>query len=113
VVGWSMSDKDNREAYHRRIGPSGAQGGPGAFQRCLKSHGIAQSMSHPGNPWDNAMAKSFFKTLKQELVRDRLYKMRKDAKQEVFKYIELYYNTQRLHSKNGYKASCELEREIA
>lgn len=56
---------------------------------------------------------SFFKTLKRELVRDRSYKTREDAKQEVFKYIELYYNTQRLHSKNGCKAPCELGREVA
>ena len=42
-----------------------------AFQRCLESHGIAQSMSRPGNPWDNALAESFFKTLKRELVKGK------------------------------------------
>lgn len=39
-----------------------------AFQRCLESHGIAQSMSRPGNPWDNALAESFFKTPERELA---------------------------------------------
>jgi putative transposase len=84
-----------------------------AFQRCLESHGIAQSMSRPGNPWDNAVAESFFKTLKRELINDRRYKSRDEARQEVFKYIELYYNRQRLHSKNGYMAPCDLERDAA
>ena len=131
VVGWSMSDRITEklaidaldQAVGREAPPDdfslvfhddqGVQYTSRAFQRCLESHGIAQSMSRPGNPWDNAVAESFFKTLKRELVRDRSYKTREDAKQEVFKYIELYYNTQRLHSKNGYKAPCELEREIA
>lgn len=84
-----------------------------AFQRCLESHGMAQSMSRPGNPWDNAVAESFFKTLKRELINDRRYKTRDEARQEVFKYIELYYNRQRLHSKNGYMAPCDLERDAA
>lgn len=131
VVGWSMSDRITEklaidaldQAVGRETPPDdfslvfhddqGVQYTSRAFQRCLESHGIAQSMSRPGNPWDNAVAESFFKTLKRELAGDRSYKTREDAKQEVFKYIELYYNTQRLHSKNGYKAPCELEREIA
>ncbi len=84
-----------------------------AFQRCLESHGMAQSMSRPGNPWDNAVAESFFKTLKRELINDRRYKTRDEARQEAFKYIELYHNGQRLHSKNGYMAPCDLERDAA
>lgn len=47
-----------------------------AFQRCLESHGITQSMSRPGNPWDNALAESFFKTLKREPVNGKGYKTR-------------------------------------
>lgn len=46
----------------------GSQHASWAFQRCLESHGIAQSMSRPGNPWDDALAESFFKTLKRELA---------------------------------------------
>lgn len=84
-----------------------------AFQRCLESHGIAQSMSRPGNPWDNALAESFFKTLKRELVKGREYKTRDEARQDIFKYIELYYNRQRMHSAIGYNAPCDLEREAA
>ena len=70
-------------------------------------------MSRPGNPWDNAIAESFFKTLKRELIKERHYRTREDAKQEVFKYIELYYNTQRMHSSLGYQAPCDLERGVA
>lgn len=84
-----------------------------AFQRCLESHGVAQSMSRPGNPWDNALAESFFKTLKRELVNGRGYKTREEAKQDVFKCIELYCNTRRMHSSIGYNAPCDLERDVA
>ncbi|NLA71852.1 MAG: IS3 family transposase [Clostridiaceae bacterium] len=52
---------------------------------------------------DNAVAESFFKTLKRKLVRGRNYSSREEARQEVFKYIELHYNTKRMHS---YLAIC-------
>ena len=131
VVGWSMSgritEKLAMDALGQAVGgedppddfslvfhdDQGSQYTSRAFQRCLESHGIAQSMSRPGNPWDNAVAESFFKTLKRELINDRRYKTRDEARQEVFKYIELYYNRQRLHSKNGYMAPCDLERDAA
>lgn len=131
VVGWSMSDRITEklaidaleQAAGREYPPDdfslvfhddqGAQYTSRAFQRCLESHGIAQSMSRPGNPWDNAVAESFFKTLKRELVKGKRYKTRNEARQEVFKYIELYYNRRRMHSKIGYKAPCDLERDAA
>ena len=131
AVGWSMSGRiterlaiDALEQAVGREGPpddfslvfhddQGSQYTSRAFQRCLESHGIAQSMSRPGNPWDNAVAESFFKTLKRELINDRRYKTRDEARQEVLKYIELHYNRQRLHSKNGYMAPCDLERDAA
>lgn len=131
VVGWAMSDRITEklamDALNQAVGrenpPSdyslvfhddqGVQYTSRAFQRCLESHGIAQSMSRPGNPWDNAVAESFFKTLKRELVKEKGYATRDDAKQEVFKYIELYYNTRRMHSSLGYRAPSDLERVIA
>ena len=131
VVGWSMSGRITEklaiDALEQAVGredppddfslvfhdDQGSQYTSRAFQRCLESHGIAQSMSRPGNPWDNAVAESFFKTLKRELINDRRYKTRDEARQEVFKYVELYYNRQRLHSKNGYMAPCDLERDAA
>lgn len=75
--------------------------------------GVAQSMSRPGNPWDNALAESFFRTLKRELVDNRGCETREEAKQDIFKRIELYYNTRRMHSSIGYAAPCDLERDVA
>lgn len=91
----------------------GSQYASRAFQRCLESHGIAQSMSRPGNPWDNALAESFFKTLKREPMNGKGCKTREEAKQDVSKYIELYCNRQRMRSPIGYNAPCELERDVA
>ncbi len=132
VVGWSMPDRISEklaiDALEQAVGREdppdgfspvlrddrGSQYTSRAFQRCLESHGIAQSMSRPGNPWDNAAAESFFKTLKRELVNDGRRKSKDEARQEAFKCIELYYyNRQRLHSKNGYMAPCDLERDVA
>lgn len=131
VVGWSTSGRITErlaidapgQAVGREDPPDdfslafhdgqGSQYTSRAFQRCLESHGMAQPMSRPGNPWDNAVAESFLKTLKRELINDRRYKTRDEARQEAFKYIELYHNGQRLHSKNGYMAPCGLERDAA
>lgn len=131
VVGWSMSGGATErlamdapgQAVGREDPPDdfslafhdgqGSQYASRAFQRCLESHGMARSMSRPGNPWDNAVAESFFKTLERELTNDRRYETRDEARQEAFKYIELYHNRQRLHSKNGYMAPCDLERDAA
>ena len=87
--------------------------GTGEGWPCLESHGIAQSVLRPGNPWDDALAESFFKTLKRELVNGKGCKTREEAKQDVFKYIELYYNTRRMLSSIGYNAPCGLERDVA
>lgn len=83
-----------------------------AFQRRLEPHGTAQSMSRPGNPWDNVLAESLFKTLRREPVNGKGCKTRGEAKQDVFKYIELYYNRRRMHSSIGYSAPCDLERDV-
>ena len=91
----------------------GSQHASRAFQRCLESHGIARSMSRPGNPWDNAPAESLFKTLKRELVNGKGRKTREEAKGDVFKYIEPCYNRQRMHSSIGYNAPRDLERDVA
>ena len=130
-MGWSMSgrmtEKLFADALEQAIGresppddfslvfhdDQGSQHTSRAFQRCLESHGIAQSMSRPGNPWGNAPAESFFKTLKRELVSGKAHKTREEAKQDVFKYIELYYDRQRTHSSIGHNAPCDLERDIA
>lgn len=84
-----------------------------AFQRRLGPHGAAQSISRPGTPLDNAVAESFFKTLEGELVKGRDYGTREEARQDIFKYIEPYCDTVRMHSSLGYVSPMEYERRRA
>lgn len=70
-------------------------------------------MSRPGNPWGNAPAESLFKTLERELVNGKGRKTREEAKQDIFKYIELYYNRVRMHSTLDYMSPVEYERQYA
>lgn len=127
VVGWSMSVhmRENLviDALEQAVGRENPQPGfifhddqgtqytSRAFQKALAIHGITQSVSRPGNPYDNAVAESFFKTLKTELTKGRNYTDHEEARQEIFKYIELYYNTKRLHSSLGYMSPCDYECE--
>ena len=69
-----------------------------AFKKTLKAFNITQSASGKGNCYDNAVAESFFKTLKSELLSNGTFKTRREAKIKVFEYIELYYNKKRIHS---------------
>jgi putative transposase len=73
-----------------------------AFQRLLKEKGIVCSMSGKGNCFDNAAMESFFHTLKTECVYFENYPTREAAKQNIFEYIEVFYNHQRRHSTLGY-----------
>lgn len=91
----------------------GAQHASRSFQRCLDSHGITRSASRPGTPLDNAVAESFFKTLKRELAEERDYGTRDEAEQDIFKHIELYCNRMRMHSALGYMSPVEYERQYA
>ena len=70
-------------------------------------------MSRVGNCWDNAVAESFFATLKTELVHGRNYATRQEAQSEVFEYIEVFYNRQRLHSSLGYESPAGFEEAAA
>ena len=66
-------------------------------------------MSRKGNCYDNAVVESFFATLKQELVYHQHYQTRKEAKQNIFEYIEVWYNRQRRHSTLGYLSPEQFE----
>ena len=66
-------------------------------------------MSRVGNCWDNAVAESFFHSLKVELVQDNRYKNREIAKTSLFEYMEGYYNQMRLHSAIGYRTPIQVE----
>ena len=83
------------------------------YQQVLTKHGMLASMSRRGNCWDNACAESFFGTLKRELIYHRQYRTRDDAKQDIFEYIEVFYNRLRRHSTLGYYSPAEFEARTA
>jgi len=124
-MGWSMSkrmtadlvnDELLAEVWRRKPGKGllwhtdrGSQYASNSHRELLKEHGIIQSMSRKGNYWDNAVAESFFHTLKTGLENHKIYQTRKEAKQDIFQYIEVIYNRQRLHSTNDYWSPVDYE----
>lgn len=79
----------------------GSQYGSDDFKRFCREHNLTPSMSRRGNCWDNAVAESFFSSLKKERIRKRIYKTREMARADVFDYIEVFYNRSRRHSHLG------------
>ena len=79
----------------------GSQYAAADYRAMLAANGIECSMSRKGNCWDNAVAESFFHTLKTELVHHEDYRSRAEAKVSIFEYIEVFYNRQRRHSHIG------------
>ncbi|NOQ32401.1 MAG: IS3 family transposase [Helicobacteraceae bacterium] len=117
IVGWSMADTMKVSlvndaltmAIKHRNPPigliwhtdRGSQYASYSHKDLLQQHGITQSMSRKGNCWDNAVAESFFKTLKSDLVYKTYFYTKRQAKREIFEYIEFYYNRTRSHSYLG------------
>lgn len=128
VIGWSMSSRikgdlvtdalkmalDNRETTSKVVVHSdqGSQYTSEQYQRTLKRHGMICSMSRKGNCWDNAVAESFFHSLKTERTNHRTYQTRTHAKLDLFEYIEVFYNRRRRHSKLGYQAPLVFEEQF-
>ena len=79
------------------------------FTSQLKGKPVLQSMSRKGNCWDNAVAESFFKTMKTELIYHRKFATRQEARLAIFEYIEGWYNRKRRHSALDYRTPCHLE----
>lgn len=118
VVGWSMSHRINKklvmDALRMGIGrrcptpglifhtDRGSQYCSHDFQKLLKMNGMISSMSRKGDCWDNAVAESFFGSLKTERVFFTHYKTRDEARRDVVDYIEMFYNSKRRHSYLGY-----------
>ena len=129
VVGWSISRQlDSGFAVEalksalneRRPEPGlihhsdrGVQYASNTYVEQLEAHGIVISMSRPGNPYDNAWAESFMKTLKTEEVDGRRYRDLEDATSSIGQFILQVYNEQRLHSALDYLSPMEFERQIA
>ena len=125
VVGWSMNTriKDDlaiaalyqavqREQPNKNLiihTDRGAQYTSKRFMTLLDHFNFQQSMSRKGNPYDNAVMESFYRTLKRELVQGATYDNPEQAKLEIFKYIETYYNTKRIHSALGYLSPTAFE----
>jgi len=89
------------------------RGASDRYQQLLSDNGFICSMGRKGNCWDNAVAESFFHTLKTELIHHGDFQTREEAQQAVFEYIELFYNRQRKHSTNGYLAPFVYEQKLA
>lgn len=83
-----------------------------SFQQLLADHRIECSMSGTGNCYDNAVAESFFHTLKTECISFERYESRHHAKLSIFEYVEVFYNNQRRHSTLGYVSPAEYERRF-
>lgn len=81
------------------------------YRDALAARGITVSMSRKGNCWDNAVAESFFSTIKAELIHERRWCGRNELRSAVFEYIEVFYNRRRLHSSLSYKTPAEVENE--
>jgi putative transposase len=88
----------------------GVQSASQAYTNLLKAHGIRISMSRTGNPYDNAQAESFIKTVKDEEVHLFEYQNFAEARERIGQFIEGVYNEKRLHSALGYRPPAEFER---
>lgn len=94
----------------------GIQYASGVYQARLAEHGIIPSMSRAGDCWDNAVVESFFATLKRELVRSprtARWETRREAKEALTRFIDLWYNQQRRHSALGFLSPVAYERRLA
>jgi putative transposase len=125
VVGWSMSDRITRQltldalsmGLQSRTPPAGllhhsdrgSQYASADYRAALTSAGIHCSMSRKGDCWDNAVAESFFATLKTELVHEADWATRAEARSAIFEYLEVFYNRRRIHSSIGYVSPQEFE----
>jgi transposase InsO family protein len=126
VVGWAMSESNDtdlatralRRAIHARrqtlvgLVHHTDRGSPYAsdeYRQALAAHGMVQSMSRKADCWDNAVAESFFATLRAELVDDVTYTTRSQAERAIGDYIDRFYNLERLHSHLDYVSPVEYE----
>jgi len=125
VVGWAMSTRNNTALVREALDMAVDQRQPPAglihhtdqgqnymaksYRDRVSDLGMISSMSRKGNCWDNAVAESFFATLKFELVDRRVFASRQAARTAIFEYIEVFYNRQRIHQTLGYRTPLEVE----
>lgn len=125
VKGWSMSERMTSDLAVSALEMSlrdiedprgllfhsdrGVQYASKAHRKVVKDKGLVHSMSRKACCWDNAVAESFFGTLKQELIYGYRFKTREEAKLSIFEYIEVFYNRMRLHSTLNYQTPESVE----
>lgn len=128
IVGWSVADHMREElvrnaflmAWGRRQPETelmhhsdrGCQYASEDYRTLLDKHGITVSMSRKGNCWDNAVMERFFGSLKSECTDGQLYRTKESAKEDIINYIEMFYNSKRLHSTLGYRSPLQYENEM-
>jgi transposase InsO family protein len=129
VIGWAMGHRltvdlaeqaltialanRNPQAGPLHHSERGSQYAATRYQQRLGEYSITASMSRKGNCWDNACVESFSGTRKRELVYHRHYETREAARQDIFKYIEVFYHRRRRHSILGYHSPAEYEAKTA
>lgn len=127
VVGWAMSERQTttlvveawRMAWAQRHpapgllhhSDQGNQYQASLYRRVLTQRGVRLSVSRKGNCYDNAVAESFFSSLKNELTHECSFQDRTEARQAIFQYIEGFYNRTRLHQTLGYRSPEEFEQQ--
>jgi transposase InsO family protein len=128
IVGWQLDDNMketlvtatlNKAIGSRKIDKDliihsdrGGQYGGKMFRTIIKKRKMLQSMSRADNPYDNAFMESCFSRFKAELLQDGIFETIEDAQTEIFEYIEMYYNTLRLHSSLDYQSPDEYEKQF-
>jgi putative transposase len=125
IVGWSMSNKIDAELVIRALRNAliarrpaegllvhtdrGSQYACREYRQFIGENGIVPSMSRKRDCWDNAVAESFFSSIKVELEPEQLWATRCQGRSEIFEYIEAWYNRERRHSTLGYLSPIEYE----
>lgn len=128
IVGWSMgsrmkaklvTDALRMAIWQRKPGiglivhsDRGSQYASRAYRRLLQANDFVGSMSRKGDCWDNAVAESFFASLKKERVQWRYYQTRAEAQRDILDYIVMFYNSRRLHSTLGYTSPNNYESAV-
>jgi putative transposase len=127
IVGWAMSSRVDAELACKALDMAisnrrpagnvlfhtdqGSQYTSFSFSSALRRSGCISSMSRRGNCWDNAVAENFFSKLKRERVSRTTYKTREQARQDIFIYLEIFYNRKRRHAGIGYVSPEQFEQE--